>query len=155
MIHYPADGLGKVVVELIDPILFRVLRRFAHKISPAGDQFPEGLADGGVIGDRLGNNIAGIHILPPVCGVNIITSQHRRVLTVLGKNGICQRPQASFPGDGGPGTALLLIGKVQVLYLRQGCGVINGGRQLLRQLSLIFNGPLDLLPALLQAPQIV
>ena len=78
-----------------------------------------------------------------------------RAVPALSQQQLGQRLQALFPGHGGPGPALLLIGAVQVLHLRQGGGVVNGGGQLLGELPLAVDGVFDLLPALGQVPQIV
>ena len=65
-----------------------------------------------------------------------------------------QRLQPLLPGNGGAGAALLLIGAVQILHLRQRGGVVDGDRQLLRQLALPVDGGLHLLPPRLQISQI-
>ena len=73
----------------------------------------------------------------------------------LGQQQLGQRRQSLFPGHGGTGAALLLIGAVQVLHLRQRAGALamaaaSSGVSLL----LSLDGGLHLLPPLLQIPQI-
>ena len=73
----------------------------------------------------------------------------------LGEEHLRQGRQALLPGHGGPGAALLLVGAVQVLHLRQGGGGVDGGGELLRQLALLLDGLLHRLPAVLQVPQVL
>ena len=54
-----------------------------------------------------------------------------------------------------PWRALLLIGAVEILHLRQGGGGVDGGGELLRQLALALDGGLDLLPPLVQIAQVL
>ena len=54
----------------------------------------------------------------------------------------------------GAGAAFLLIGPVQVFHLGQRGGLVDGGGQLVRQLSLLRDGIFDGLPPFHQPPQI-
>ena len=78
-----------------------------------------------------------------------------RAIPRLGKEQGRQGLQSLFPGHGGPGAALLLIGAVEILHLRQGLGTVDGGRQFLRQLALVGDGLLHRRAALLQAAQVL
>ena len=65
-----------------------------------------------------------------------------------------QRRKALLPGHGGTGAALLLVGPVQILHLRQRGGVFDGGGQLVGELALPIDGGQHLLPALGQITQV-
>ena len=107
----------------------------------------------GVVGPSEGVG----HGLYSLAGVDVVLGGGHRggAVLPLGEQQLGQGLQSLFPGHGGPGAALLLIGAVQVLQLRQGLGPVQGGGELLRQLSLAFDGFFHRLPALLQAPEVL
>ena len=154
------DGLGEVVVEPVDRVLLR--GRLAHQLTPLEHQLPEALADGRVVADGLGDDVAGplecvgqgLHAL---LRIHVGRSRFRGIRAVrpLGEEELRQGLQAPLPGHGGTGAALGLVGAVQVLHLRQGHGRGNSVRQSLRQLALVLNGRADLLPPLLQIAQVL
>ena len=83
---------------------------------------------------------ASAAVSTPLLGVDVL---QRGLLHVhSGAEGEGQRGQGLqplFPGDGGPGAPLLLVGAVQVLHLGQGGRFSNGGGELLGELALILN----------------
>ena len=156
----PGDGLGEVVVEPVDRVLLP--GGPGGQLSPLQHQLPEDLADGGVVGDVLGDDVVGplegvgggLH---PLLGVDVGLGGLLRIRAValLGEQQGRQRLQPLLPRRRGAGAALLLVGAVQVLHLRQGGGGVDGGGQRLRQLPLAVDSSLDLLPPLLQIAQVL
>lgn len=59
MIQHPRDGLGEIVIELVNAVGLRVLGGGADKHSPAHHQLPQRLADVGVVGKIFGNDVIG------------------------------------------------------------------------------------------------
>ena len=159
MIQQPGNGLAEVIVEAINAVLLRVLRRFAGEGAPAHDQLPQGLADVRVIGKILSDDVVcalqgffcGVY---PLFRVNIVQRQSLGIPAVLGKNRLCQGLQSLLPGDRATGAPLLLVGSVQVFHLGHGPGGIDGGRELQCQLALIFDGLFHLVPAILEITQV-
>ena len=49
-------GSGKIVVKAVDTVVFRV-GGLADQIAPAAEQLPKGLADGGIVGKILGDDV--------------------------------------------------------------------------------------------------
>ena len=99
---------------------------------------------------------ASAAVSTPLLGVDVL---QRGLLHVhSGAEGEGQRGQGLqplFPGDGGPGAPLLLVGAVQVLHLRQGGGGVNGGGKLAGELALVLNGGLYFPLPGLQAAQVL
>ena len=89
--------------------------------------------------------------------VNVCLRQHlRRVhFQRLRENCVRQRLEALFLRDGRAGAALGLVGPVEVLDLSQRRRLVDGLRQLLRQLFLRGDGGLDLLAPLGKIAQIL
>ena len=155
----PGDGLGEIIVEPVDRILLR--GGGAGQSSVLFQQRPQTGTQGGVVADLLGHNVRRpgqslLGRLYPLVRVYVLCRLCQRVRTVrsLGKEHLGQRRQPLLPGNRRPGAALLLIGPVQVLHLRQCGGFVNGAGKLLREFSLGLNGGFHSLPPLLQAPQI-
>ena len=152
-------GLLKVVVQPVDGVLLPGGQ--APQSPLTAQQLPQSLAAGGIIRQQLRHDVVG-----PLQGVGgrlhpllRVDEALRRLHGVgavppLGQQQLRQRRQSLFTGHGGTGAALLLIGAVQVLHLRQRPGAVDGRRQLRRQLLLSLDGGLHLLPPLLQIPQI-
>ena len=159
VIQQPGNGLTEVVVEAVNAVLLRILRRLAGKGAPAHDQLPQRLADVRVIGKILGDDVicalqgffCGVH---PLFRVKIIQRQSLGIPAILGKNRLRQRLQPLLPGDRATGTPLLLIGSVQVFHLGHSRGGIDGGREFRCQLALIFDGLFHLVPAILEITQV-
>ena len=154
------DGLGEVIVEPVDRVLLR--GRLAHQLAPLEHQLPEALADGRVVADGLGDDVAGPlegvgQGLHPLLRIHVGRSRRQGVRAVrpLGEEELRQGLQSPLPGHSGTGAALGLVGAVQVLHLRQGHGGGDSGGEGLRQLALGLNGRADLLPPLLQAAQVL
>ena len=59
MIQHPGDGLGEIVIELVNAVGLRVLGGGAGQHSPAHHQLPQRLADVGVVGKIFGNDVIG------------------------------------------------------------------------------------------------
>ena len=158
VIQQTGDGLGKIVIKAVNAIRIRILCLAGQHGLPAA-QLTQRLADIGIVGKILRDDVRctgegifdGLHAL---LRVYITFRKYRRIAAILGKNGCCQRLQTLFPGDGGAGAALLLIGTVQILHLGKGGGIVDGGRQFLCQLALIFDGIFHLVPTGLEVAQI-
>ena len=160
MALHSGNGLGEIVVQAIDGVLVAGLS--AADLSVPPHHQTEGFPQGRAVADLLGDDVAGplegflggIHAL---FRVNIVLRRLHGVGSagLLGKQEICQGLETLFPGDGGAGPALLLIGAVDVLQLCQGRCPGNGAFQLRGQLALGFNGGEDGVPALLQATQVL
>ena len=154
----PGDGGIEIIVEPVDGVGVRVCGG-AGETAPAVVEGAELLADGGIVAEVLGDDVGGTgqglfdggHAL---VGGQIGIGQLLGRAAVLGENGGGQGFQALLPGHGAPGTALGLEGAVEVLHLGQSLGVFDGGGEGGGQLALGLNGPQDLLPPLLQAPQV-
>ena len=128
----PGEGLGEVVVQPVDRVLLH--RRLGAELALPLQQRPEGLAEGRVIADGLGDDVGGagqgvLRRLHALFGIHILRRLRRRVRAVraLGEQHLRQGRQPLLPGRGGPGAALLLVGAVQVLHLRQRPGGVDGG----------------------------
>ena len=154
------EGLLKVVVQPVDGVLLPGGQPPQPPLT--AQQLPQGLADGGVIRQKLRHDVVGSlqgvgGRLHPLLRVDEALRRLHGVGAVppLGQQQLRQRRQPFFTGHGGTGAALLLIGAVQILHLRQRPGVVNGLRQLRRQLLLSLDGGLYLLPPLFQIPKIV
>ena len=59
MIQHPGDGLGEIVIELVNAVGLRVLGGGAGQHSPAHHQLPQRFADVGVVGKIFGNDVIG------------------------------------------------------------------------------------------------
>ena len=131
-LRHPA---GKVIIQAVDTVLLP--GGLGMELALPGDERAQTFAQVRVIADGLGNDIAGPG-KRVVCGlyalfwVYIILSGLCRFRAVppLGKEQLRQRRETLFPRDGGPGAALLLIGPVEVLQLRQRPRGLNGLIQL-------------------------
>ena len=159
VVHQPGNGLAEIIVQLVDALLVGILCCFADQTAPAHHQIPEGLADLGIVGQVLGDDVVGplqglFHSAHALFRVQESLSQNGGVLPVLGVNGLGQRFQALFPSHRAPGSTLLLIRAIQVFHFRHGRGGINGLSKFWGELALIFNGIFHFLPALLQIPQV-
>ena len=158
MVHHPGNRHGKIVIKTVNAVFFGVFR-LADERCLAVHQLPEGFADGGVVGQVFGDDIGCtgegfLRGMDALFFIDIVFGQNIGVQALLGENGGGQGFQTLLPGHGGAGAALLLIGTVQVLHLRHGGGGVDGGGQLVRQLALIFNGLLHLIPAGLEVAQV-
>ena len=124
--------------------------------------FPQHLPDFGIIGNHFSDDVIGplkgigdgFH---PLFWVYII---FRRRCGFGAGGGLCeeelrQRLQPLLSCHGGPGTAFLLIGTVEVLHLGQSGGGVDGGGEFLRQFALFLDGAFDLLPPLVQIAKVV
>ena len=156
----PGKSLLKIIIQAIHAVLLR--GRTAGKPALPAQQAAQRLADVSIIGDLLGNDVRralksighGVHTL--FRGEKFPGGILRPgAIPLLGKQQGCQGLQPFFPCHGGPGAALLLIGAVEILHLRQGLGAVDGGSQLLRQLALVDDGLFYRRAALLQIAQIL
>ena len=99
---------------------------------------------------------ASAAVSTPLLGVDVL---QRGLLHVhSGAEGEGQRGQGLqplFPGDGGPGAPLLLVGAVQVLHFGQSGGGADGGGQLLGKLALVLDGGLHLSLSGVQIAQVL
>ena len=158
VIQQPGNGLGEIIVQGVDAFGFGVVG-LAVQTAPAHHQLPQSLADVGVVGKVFRNDVIGsgeglFDGVDALFRVHKVLSQLLGVLSVLGKNHLRQGSQPLFPGHGAPGAALLLVGTVEILHLGHGCGGVDGVGQLPGELSLVFDGLFDLVPALLQIAQV-
>ena len=153
-----AHRFGIVVVLLVDGFLF-CIGRFAGQQGGALIQFPQLLAQGGIVAELLRQNVPGTgqggggvrHLLAQVFGGRLL----RVGAAVLGQQQLGQRGQAPGAGHAGAGLALGPVRAVQIFQTGQGFGGLQLLRQLLGQGALLFDGALHLVPALLQTAQIV
>ena len=125
-------------------------------------ELPQRLAQARVVGDALGNDIAGplerlLHGGYAFFGIQEACGGlfRRGAVPRLGEQQLGQRLQPLFPCDGGPGAPLGLVGAVQVLHLRQGGGGVDGGGQLRGQPALPLDGVFDLAAPCVQIAQIM
>ena len=153
------DGLVKVVIQPVNGVLLRGGQ--TPQMSLPAQQLPQGLADGGIVRQQLRYDVVGPlegvgQSLHPLLWVHIVPGGllRSRAVPALVQQQKGQGLQALLPGHRGPGAALLLIGAVQVLHLRQGGGAVDGGGQLVGELPLAVDGVFHLLAALVQVPQI-
>ena len=149
--------LVEVIVQAVDAVLIRGGQ--AAEVALPRQQAPQGLADIRVIGKHLGHDVVGAlqgirHRLRALFRVDIVLRRQfrRRTIFLLSQQQQRQRLQPLLPRRRGAGAALLLIGTVEVLHLRQRFGTVDGGGQLLRQLPLLLDGLFHRLPALGQIP---
>ena len=133
----PRHRLFKSIVEPVNGILFHC--RPGYQTPLFHNQFPQRLADGRIVGNLLGNNIIGAlqsvrHSLHALFRVKIRLRRLHRVGAgaLLGKQQRRQRFQSLFPGHSSPGAPLLLVGAVEILYLRQSRRGVDGRNQRLR-----------------------
>ena len=159
MSRQPGQYLLKVVVQPVHAVLLAG----GHAFQPTlpHQQPPQRLADGRVVGDDLRDDVVRPlqcvrYRLHALLRVDVVRGGLRRVGAVrpLRQQPLRQRRKPFLPGRRGPGAALLLVGPVQILHLRQRGGALNGGGQLLRELALPVDGGQHLLPALGQITQI-
>ena len=160
MILQLMERRGKIVIVAVDAVLLR--GRGRDKAALTQHQLAQRFADGRIVTDPFGHDVAGAlqglrNISDALFPVHIINGRllRQRAGALLGKEQLRQRLQALLPGDGGPGTALGLIGAVQILNLGQGGSAVNGGSQFLRQLALLGNGMLHRLAAVGHIAQIL
>ena len=156
----PGEGLGKVIVQAIDAVL--LCGGGAAEDPVFHQQLPQPLAQLRVVGNLLGDNVGCplkgvLRCLHALFQVDVLRRFLQRVRAVrpLGEEELCQRLQALLLRHRGPGAALLLVGAVQVLHLRQRLGAVDGGGQLLRQLALLLDGEFHRLPPFLEAPEVL
>ena len=156
----PGHRLFKVVVQPIDAVLLLGCGGLQHAL--AQHQLTKGFADRCVVGDLLGDDVAGALEGVPggfhaLFGIDIRRGRLQGIGTVppLGEEKLRQGRQPLFPGHGGAGAPLLLVGAVEILHLSQRGGLVDGGGELLCQLALALNGVFDLLPALFQVPEVL
>ena len=152
--------LAEIIVEPIDRVLLR--RRSRDKLSLAVQQFAQLLAQVGVVTDGLGNDVAGtgqglFRTGNALFRIHIVSRGYHRFRAVppLLKQKLGQRSQSLFPGHGGSGTALLLIGAIEILQLGQSHGLLNARAQLVGEFPLFLDGGKHAFPAFIQAPQIL
>ena len=157
---HPGKGLGEVVIEPVDRVLLH--GGLAAEGSVFRQQRPEGLAQLRVVAEQLRHDVGGprqgvLRRLYALFGVDIPGGFLRRVRAVrpLGEEPLRQGGQTLLPGHGGPGAALLLIGAVQVLHLRQGGGGVDGLGELFGEPALLVDGFFHRLPPLLEAPEVL
>ena len=157
----PAHRDLEVIVQAVDRVLRLLGRSPGGQHAPAQIQLPQLPADVGVVGDVLGQDVAGplkgvLRRLHPLVRVQKVqgrlTGVHRRALSGEQPG---QGFQPLLPGDGGPGAPLLLIGAVQVLHLRQSGGRSDGVGELLGELALVLDSGGDLPLPGLQVPQVL
>ena len=159
-----AHRLGEVVVQAVDRVLLLGGHRAQHAVFL--QHGPQPLADGSVIGEALGQNVAGAleGLLPgfhTLLRADIGGGQLQGALPQGAALGVLPRQeqlgqglQPLFPGHPGAGAALGPVRPVEVLHLRQSGGALQGGGQLRGELALLLDGLPHLAPALLQAPQV-
>ena len=159
MIQQAADGLGKIVVQAVNAVFLCIRGGFAGEHTLAQHQLPQSLADVGIVGKILGDDVVSplqgiLQSFHALLRVHIVLCQSGRIGAVLSENRLGKGSQPLFPGNGAPGAALLLVGAVQILHLRHGGGGIDGIGKLRCQLPLILDGLLYLIPAGLKITQI-
>ena len=148
--------LGVVVVLGVDAVL--VLGLGAGDTAKRAVVAAQLGAAGGIIGDRLGNNIlcpgqrrGGIGDLV----VEVVRGGPLGVKCgVLAEDGRGQRLQTARLGDAGAGLALGLIRAVDVLDLGEGFRLGQCGGQLGRHRALLGDGGCDLILALIEAAEV-
>ena len=155
---------GQRLLEVVVQAVYAVLLRGGDAFQPSlpHEKSPQRLADVRVVADDLRDDVVGslqgvgqrLHALFRV-DVRLRRVLRRRAVLLLRQQQECQRLQTLLPGDGGAGAPLLLIGAVEILYLRQRAGVVDGGSQLIGELALPVDGGLHLLPPLVQIPQVL
>ena len=155
----PGQRLIEVVVQPVHAVL--LLDSHAAQVPLPRQEAAQRLAQVGVVAEQLGDDVVGAlqgigHGLHALFRVEVGLGGLLRCGAVLrlGQQQQRQGLQPLLTGGSGAGAPLLLIGAVQILYLRQRGGVVDGGGQLLRQLALPVDGGLHLLPPRLQIPQI-
>ena len=160
MILQLMERRGKVVIVAVDAVFLRGGGR--RKPALTQHQLTQCFADGGIVADPFGHNVASAlqGLLNAADALFLVHIVHSRLLRqgagfLLGKQQLRQRLQSLFPGNSGAGTALGLIGAVQILNLGQGGGAVNGGSQFLRQLALLGNGVFYRFTAVGQIAQIL
>ena len=128
-----ANGGLEVVVQAIDGVLRFFLGSFGYQHTPAQKQITQLFAYIGIVGDHLCDDVVGplqssIHAVHTLFGINIVFSGNFGVYSGAGgEQQLGQRLQSLFLCDGSSGAALLFIGAVQILYLGQGDGSVDGG----------------------------
>ena len=153
------EGGGKVVVQAIDAVLGLLVGGSGHQHGTLAVEVFELLAYPGVVGDHLGDNIAGtlkcfLNSIDTLFGIDIILCQNSRIPTILLKNCLGKGFQALFTGSRATGTALLLIGKIEIFHFRHGSSGQNGVCQFFRELTLIFDGFQNFFSTLLKIAKI-
>ena len=156
----PGQRLLEVVIQPVDAV--RLHGGQTAETALPRQQAPQSLADIRVVGKHLGHDVVGAlqgvrRRLHTLLRVDIVLRRQfrRRTIFLLGQQQQRQRLQPLLPRRRGTGAALLLIGTVEILHLRQRSGTVDGGGQLLRQLPLLLDGLLHRLPALGQIPQVL
>ena len=152
--------LREVIIELIDRILFR--GGFGMKLTDPAQKLLQRLAELGAVADLFGDDVGSagqrvFHGLDTLFRIEVGRRGLRRIRTVavLAEEQLGQGLETLLLRDGGAGAALLLIGAVEVFELGQGPGLADGGGELFRELSLLFDGGEDGLAAFLKVPKIL
>ena len=153
------DGLVKVVVQAVDGVLF--LRRETAQVPLPHEKPAQRLADGRVVREKLGDDVVcalqGVgDCFHAVFGDDEVRGGvlRARAGALLRIEQLRQRLKPLLAGGGRAGAALLLIGAVEILHLRERRGRVNGGGELRRELALSVDGLFDLLTALVKTAQI-
>ncbi len=154
-----SNRLQVVVIHLIDGF-FPDGRLRDHAADPRR-QRAQPFAANGVVGDNLGDDIAGAgeRVLP---GRHALLRVDKRrgerlraaVPELLSQQDRRQRLEAFLPRDGRPRPPLRAVGPVNVLDLRERGRAVQRVRHFLRQFFLRRDTLADLLPALVQVPEI-
>jgi len=98
-----------------------------------------------VLGKTLHQDVTGaiqrrLRILNTRLSVEVVAGQHFRILTRVIKKRIRQRFQPRLPGDLALGSALGLVGQVEILQPTLGVRRIEAGQQFVGQLALLPDG---------------
>ena len=148
--------LGVVVVLGVDAVL--VLGLGAGDTAKRAVVAAQLGAAGGIIGDRLGNNILCPGQRRGGIGDLVVEVVRGGLLGVkcgvLAEDGRGQRLQTARLGDAGAGLALGLIRAVDVLDLGEGFRLGQCGGQLGRHRALLGDGGRDLILALIEAAEV-
>ena len=153
------DGLVEVVVQAVDGVLF--LHRETAQVPLPHEQSAQRLADGRVVREELGDDVIcalqGVgNCLYALFGVDEVCRGvlRTRAAALLRIEQLRQRLESLLAGDGRAGAALLLIGAVKILHLRERRGRVDGSGELRRELTLSVDSLFDLLTALVEIAQI-
>ena len=124
------DRLREIIVQPVYAVALGILC-LGCQHGTAVHQFPQALADSGVVGKILRNDVGGtgqgiLHCLHALIRVYIISCQFLGVPAVLSKDRLSQGFQPFLSGNRTAGTALLFIRAVQILHLSKGGRLVNG-----------------------------
>ena len=154
------ERLLKIVVQAVDTVL---LRRGERAQRPALFQhLAQRAANGGIVADPLGNDV--VRALQGVGDRFYALFRDKKVLcgvfgagaaALLRKEQRCKRFESLFPRGGRAGAALLLVGTVEVFYLSERFGTVDGGGELVCKLALLVDGFFHRFAALCKTAQIL